>query len=185
MKVARTVLRGECHCEVMFLPDIDRRNYELCLLTELKNSLRSGDIWVQGSRQFKDFDAYLLTSNAYSSLKEADKLGISVDTDCERYTSQRLAQLEERLSIVNMLAESNELPDAIITNNGLKITPFDAIFPKNAQSLVQNAVALLPHIKITELLLEVDTWTGFSRHFTHIKNDQTVKDPTLFNCNTC
>ena len=164
---------------------IDRRNYELCLLTELKNSLRSGDIWVQGSRQFKDFDAYLLTSNAYSSLKEADKLGISVDTDCERYTSQRLAQLEERLSIVNMLAESNELPDAIITNNGLKITPFDAIFPKNAQSLVQNAVALLPHIKITELLLEVDTWTGFSRHFTHIKNDQTVKDPTLFNCNTC
>ena len=35
---------------------IDRRYYELCALSELKNSLRSGDIWVQGSRQFKDFD---------------------------------------------------------------------------------------------------------------------------------
>ena len=34
-------------------PDgLDRRFYELCVLTELKNALRSGDIWVQGSRQF-------------------------------------------------------------------------------------------------------------------------------------
>jgi TnpA family transposase len=166
--------------KLVFTPEgIDRRNYELCLLSELKNALRSGDIWVQGSRQFKDFDEYLLTADAYSSLKEADKLGISVDTDCERYINQRLTQLEERLNAVNMLAESNELPDAIITNNGLKITPFDAIFPDNAQSLIQNTAALLPHIKITELLIEVDSWTGFSRHFTHIKNDQLTKDPTL------
>jgi hypothetical protein len=39
---------------------LDRRFYELCVLSELKNSLRSGDIWVQGSRQFKDFQEYLL-----------------------------------------------------------------------------------------------------------------------------
>ena len=39
---------------------LDRRFYELCVLSELKNSLRSGDIWVQGSRQFKDFEDYLL-----------------------------------------------------------------------------------------------------------------------------
>src|SRR3546814_11570226 len=37
---------------------IDRRYYELCALSELKNALRSGDIWVQGSRQFKDFEDY-------------------------------------------------------------------------------------------------------------------------------
>jgi hypothetical protein len=87
-------------------------------------------------------------------LKETDKLGISVNTDFERYINQRLAQLEESLNTVNMLAESNELPDAIITNNGLKITPFDAIFPENAQSLVQNTATLLPHVKITELLID-------------------------------
>jgi hypothetical protein len=28
---------------------------------------------------------------------------------------------------------------------------------------------VLPHVKITELLLEVDEWTGFTRHFTHLK----------------
>src|SRR5260363_285824 len=34
---------------------VDRRFYELCTLSALKNALRSGDLWVQGSRQFKDF----------------------------------------------------------------------------------------------------------------------------------
>ena len=33
--------------------DVDRRYYELCASSELKNTLRSGDIWVEGSRQFK------------------------------------------------------------------------------------------------------------------------------------
>jgi hypothetical protein len=39
---------------------VDRRFYELCTLVELKNALRSGDIWVEGSRQFKDFEAYVV-----------------------------------------------------------------------------------------------------------------------------
>jgi TnpA family transposase len=30
---------------------------------------------------------------------------------------------------------------------------------------------MLPHPKITEMLDEVDSWTGFTRHFTHLKNN--------------
>ena len=32
---------------------------------------------------------------------------------------------------------------------------------------MRQAYARLPHLKITELLIEVDHWTGFTRHFTH------------------
>ena len=35
---------------------------------------------------------------------------------------------------------------------------------------------LLPHLKITELLMEVDEWTGFTRHFTHLKTGDIAKD---------
>lgn len=44
---------------------IDRRYYELCALSELKNALRSGDVWVEGSRQFKDFDEYLVPAERF------------------------------------------------------------------------------------------------------------------------
>ena len=47
----------------------DRRYYELCALSELKNALRSGDIWVQGSRQFRDFSDYLIPAGKFASLK--------------------------------------------------------------------------------------------------------------------
>ncbi len=38
---------------------------------------------------------------------------------------------------------------------------------------------LLPRIKITELLMDVDEWKGFTRHFTHLKDGAQSKDRTL------
>jgi len=65
--------------EKLILTDdgIDRRYYELCALTELKNALRSGDIWVQGSRQFKDFDEYLMPAKKFATLKLTNELPLA------------------------------------------------------------------------------------------------------------
>ena len=59
---------------VMTDTGIDRRYYELCALSELKNALRSGDIWVQGSRQFKDFEDYLVPPAKFASLKAGQRI---------------------------------------------------------------------------------------------------------------
>jgi hypothetical protein len=56
----------------------------------------------------------------------------------------------------------------------LKITALANTVPEEAGVLMRRAYALLPHIKITELLLEVDAWTSFSRHFTHLKTGEPV-----------
>ncbi|GHL16791.1 hypothetical protein ECZU23_52340 [Escherichia coli] len=114
---------------VMTDAGIDRRYYELCALSELKNSLRSGDIWVQGSRQFKDFEDYLVPPEKFTSLKQSSELPLAVATDCEQYLHERLTLLEAQLATVNRMAAANDLPDAIITESGLKITPLDAAVP--------------------------------------------------------
>ena len=57
---------------------IDRRYYEICALSELKNALRSGDVWVQGSRQFKNFDEYLVSTEKCTSLKLSNELPLAV-----------------------------------------------------------------------------------------------------------
>ena len=44
---------------------------------------------------------------------------------------------------------------------------------------MQQAYGLLPHLKITELLLEVDNWTGFTRHFKHLKSGEPAEDQHL------
>jgi TnpA family transposase len=164
---------------VMTGTSIDRRYYELCALSELKNALRSGDIWVQGSRQFKDFEDYLVPPDRFGRLKQIGELPLAVATDGDQYLHDRLMLLETQLSTVNRLALANDLPDAIITESGLKITPLDAVMPETAQALIDRTAMMLPHIKITELLLEVDEWTGFTRHFTHLKSGDSAPDRHL------
>ena len=158
---------------------LDRRFYELCILSELKNALRSGDVWAQGSRQFKDFDEYLIPAEKFTSLKQARELPLAISTDCDQYLHDRLQLLEQQLETVNRLAKTDELPDAIITESGLKITPLANSVPDEADALIRRAYELLPHIKITELLLEVDEWTDFTRHFTHLKSNDGARDKTL------
>ena len=111
---------------VMTDAGIDRRYYELCALSELKNALRSGDIWVQGSRQFKDFDEYLVPAAKFAALEAEQRTcrwpwTRTASSICD----ERLALLEQQLATVNRMAPANELPDAIITESGLKITPLD------------------------------------------------------------
>jgi hypothetical protein len=158
---------------------LDRRFYELCVLSELKNSLRSGDIWVQGSRQFKDFEEYLLPMPRFTEQRNRQELGLGVDIDCEGFLKERLAVLESELDKTEKLASQNELPDATITDNGLKITPLSNMVPKEADLLMRQAYSLLPHLKITDLLLEVDSWTHFTRYFTHLKSNDQVTDNNL------
>jgi len=150
---------------------LDRHFYELCVMSELKNSLRSGDIWVQGSRQFKDFEEYLLPPERFLMQRDHKELGLAIETDCEHFLDARLAVLEREFKTVERLAAANELPDAAITTTGhLKITPLDNAVPDEADTLMQQVYSLLPHLKITELLLEVDNLTGFTRNFRHLKS---------------
>ena len=158
---------------------IERRFYELCLLSELKRALRSGDIWIRGSRQFKDFNDYLMPVNHFKSAQNKRELPLAILPDSDVYLNQRLALLKEQLEKVNRLALSEELPDASITDTGLRITPLDKAVPDEAKALISQASGMLPHLKITELLQEVDEWVSFTDHFTHLKNGREVKDNTL------
>lgn len=158
---------------------IDRRFYELCALTELKNSLRSGDIWIQDSRQFKDFEEYLIPKDKFASLRARKDLPLAVVPDCDSYLAERLALMGKELETVNGMAGNDQLPDATVTEAGLKITPLTNAVPEEAETLMRQAYALIPHLKITELLLEVDNWTGFTRHFTHLKSGEAATDRVL------
>lgn len=41
---------------------MDKPLYEMGAMNELNNALRSGDVWVPGSRRYADFEDYLLPS---------------------------------------------------------------------------------------------------------------------------
>src|SRR6516165_3116816 len=158
---------------------VDRHFYELAVLTELKNGLRAGDVWMPGSRQFKDFEEYLLGRERFAELRDTQALPVAIEVDSERYLQRRLALLKEKLHQVDRLAGLGELPNAEITGELLKVSPLKKSVPEEAEQLEDEAFALMPHLKITELLLEVDQWTDFTRHFTDLRSGDLTKDRSM------
>jgi len=158
---------------------IDRRFYELCVLSEIKNALRAGDLWVSGSRTFKEFDEYLLPVAQFEQLKEQHALPLGAQPDAMKYLHARLEQLHTQLRCVEQLATTGTLPDARLEDSGLKFTALTNAVPEAAGALMRRVSALLPRIKITDLLLEVESWTGFTAHFTHLGNGQSASSSSL------
>jgi TnpA family transposase len=157
---------------------IDRRFYETCVLSELGKSLRSGDLSVTGSRRYRDFDDYLLPAQTYAAMRTAG-LPLAIELDAEKYLSQRSELLHAEFLRVDRLAQAKELPDASITDGTLKITPLDNQESDEAELLTRQAYGLLPRIKITDLLTEVDSWCDFGRHFTNLRSGDAVSDREL------
>jgi hypothetical protein len=54
-------VRQRWAAQVMPNGTIDRRYYELCVLSELRDRLRAGDVWVAGSRQYRSFEERLIS----------------------------------------------------------------------------------------------------------------------------
>ncbi len=104
---------------------INRKYYEFCVLNELKGALRSGDIWVKGSRRYRNFDDYLIPVTEFDKSRQNDQLQLAVQTDCHAYLQARMTLLASRLEEVNAMALAGELPDVDISDKGVKITPLE------------------------------------------------------------
>jgi hypothetical protein len=114
---------------------IDRRAYELCAFSELRNRLRAGDVWVDRSRQYQDFETYLIPKLTFEMLKAEGPLPVEIETEVQRYLESRRSALTQELATVATLAESGKLPDVDLAEGDLKITPLRALTPPEAEVL--------------------------------------------------
>ena len=150
---ARHVLRGG---------DIDRRYYELCVLSELRDRLRAGDVWVVGSRRYRAFEDRLISRETLKELERDGTLPIAVDADFERFIADRRALLDKQLAAIDSKAKGGLLPDVSLDKGVLTITPIEKSTPPEAEALAARLYAMLPRVRITDLLSEVAQWTLFT-----------------------
>lgn len=156
--------------------NLDRHYYEICTLTELRGSLRSGDISVVGSRLFKDFQDYLLPEATWEQMRAQGSVRLGITLDFETYWQQRQDHLHEQLTLVSEGMRQHKLLDVRMEKERLHISPLQANEPAGMDELSRRVYALLPRIKITDLLVEVDQRTGMGQYFTHLHTGQAPAD---------
>ena len=175
------VLRQEAWKRYVFTEDgsIDRRYYELCLFAQLRDRLRAGEISVIGSRHYKDFEQYLLPQPHYAELKASGALPVSVPVDFAAYIAERKERLEERITEVSEKLETGTLEDVRLRDGLIAIAPLKRAEPPEVQAIRRLVAETLPRVKITDLVMEVDAWTGFSNEFVDIRTGEPAADKPL------
>jgi len=158
---------------------LNHRYYEFCVLQELRNHLRSGDMWVQGSRHFNDFDEDLIAPARWAVMRQTNDIPVSIETDFPTYRHQREQLVQRRMREVNDLLAQGSLSDVRIIKERLHMPRLDALaVPEATQTIRQAIHKLLPRLRITELMEEVFSWIPFSQCFTHANSGADVTDVT-------
>ena len=92
------------------------------------------------------------------------------------YLAERRATLDRRLAEVAAKAAVDLLEDVRIAGDALRISPLKAATPEEAETLAERLYAAVPAVRITDLLAEVDHWTGFGAAFTHLHSGLPADD---------
>lgn len=151
---------------------IDRRLYEVATLAVLGRRLSSGDIWIEGTRNFQQFDRYLLAKADVAEKATA----LAVPTECEDYLQQRCRLLDWRLRRFANALRHGRLEGVVLRNGVLHVSPTPAITPPAAEQLDRTLDRLTPRVRITELLHEVCRRTGFADAFTDLRSGKPVEN---------
>lgn len=156
---------------------IDRRTYEFCVLAELRDRLRAGDMWVEGSRRYRAVEQQLIPAPVFVAMREAGPLPVPAPATAVEWLADRRALLAHRLRVIEVKVEADALEDVRLSAGRLRISPLKPATPDEAEGALAPLYAHLPPIRVTDLLADVDRWTGLTGCFMHLTTGRSHDDP--------
>ena len=146
----------------------DRRLWETAMMAHLRNKWRSGDVWVERSSNYRRFDSYLLPANAVAPIAATLKLPATAD----EWLDGRARELDLRLKRFAQSLANGKIEGVSLDDGKLSISPVRADRDPAAENLAARIDALMPRVRITELLHEVTRETGFLNAFTNLRTNE-------------
>ena len=147
---------------------INRRLWEIATIAHLRNKLRSGDVWVERSAGYRRFDSYLLSEPQAKPIVSA----LGLPPTAGEWLEQRGRELDWRLKKFAQRLKRDALEGVRYRDDRLQISPVRTIATPDAEALADRLDAMMPRIRITELLHEVAQETGFLAAFTNLRTGE-------------
>ncbi len=156
---------------------IDRHSYELCVVLELRDKLRCRELWVPGSKRYKNPDEDIPADFDRKRLEYYEKL--KLDTEPTNFTKGIREELTNQLVALN-----DELPKNrkvfVTANSKWKLTPFVAQRePKQLSALKSGIGAKWPMTSLLDMQKETALDTGFLREFKTVGRYQNISKSDL------
>ena len=150
----------------------NRRLYETAVLATLRDKLRSGDIWVERSSSYRSFDSYLLPAGAIPAVIK----DLGLPATAEEWLATKATELDRRLKRFARSLQRGELDGVEFRDGRLHVSPVKATATPEAQAFADRTEAMMPYVRITELLHEVNQDTHFASAFTNLRTGELCED---------
>lgn len=163
----------------------NRRYYELAALWILRQQLRSGDIYLSHSRRFSTLESYFMSKEEWQKQRQETVSLLGTPIDATVRLAEREAELLRLIEQVEVLLNEAE-GDLREEKGNLVLSPFEA--DERTAELNQLTYLMtnrLPHLDITDLLVEVDSWTHFSDAFEHLQSPHRRDTHLLLHLYSC
>jgi len=146
-------------------PKINRIAYEVCVLRALRERLRCREIWVVGSRRYRDPEEDLPQDFEAKRLDYYGDLGIPLDG--KAFTGAIRAELTEALKQLDTGMPTNPKVKILTKKHGwISVSPFEALpAPENLGALKREVGQRWPATSLLDVLKETDLRTNFTRTF--------------------
>jgi TnpA family transposase len=149
-----------------------RHYWELCVTLCLRDGLRSGDVFVPGSRRYADPSTYLYTARQWAPRQEEYCRLVGKPATAAHALEQGKEELHTALAELESALASSPPGDRgtvrLDSDDHLVVPPLPAEdIPSEARELKDELAGMLPFAPIASLLIELDARTGFLDCFTH------------------
>jgi TnpA family transposase len=146
-----------------------RHYWELCVLVALRDGLRSGDVFVPGSRRYADPASFLLTAGAWAAQRVEFCHLVGKPAAAGEALALADDELRTALGDLEGLLVKGTTGEVRLTDAGeLVIPPLTAEdVPGEAETLRDELAVMLPRVPLASVLVEIDARTGFTDHLVH------------------
>ncbi|MGH9761939.1 MAG: Tn3 family transposase, partial [Blastocatellia bacterium] len=158
--------------------EYSRRYWEVCLLWQMREALRAGNLWVEGSRRHANPASYLIPPSRWLELRpEAARL-MKIPEDGALRLKQRSEEVKSAAeALSHQLAGRGKVR---IEDGELVVGHLDAEDRSASCEALEEAISdRLPRIDLPALLIEVDQWVNYTRTFSHAGDNRHVRAEVL------
>lgn len=156
---------------------VDRINYEICVLRELRERLRCKEIWVVGADRYRNPDEDLPQDFDVKRESYYDELGQPHEADV--FIERLQEEMKTALDMLDRGVRKN--PSVKILPNGrIVVTPLVALpEPVHLINLKGELVVRWPMTSLLDVLKETDLRVGITPHFASLTSHEALDPETL------
>jgi len=150
---------------------LNRPAFTFLVLERLREALRRRDVYAPVSQRWTDPRARLLDGKDWEAARDEVAASLGHDLDPHRELAELADDLDRAYRAVADRLEDNDAVriESVDGHDRPVLTALDKL--DEAPSLIALRAAvdeLLPRVDLPDVLLEVASWTGFLREFTHV-----------------